>query len=148
MVSFSKLGISYERYPLHGSEAAKELNRATLQRQKSVDNDFLIAKALQEETDHELALEMAQQEDASKSSSPAFPTFANRNGRLNSSPHLRFGQVRNNRPSRGFARQQQNFPLQRFGQHSQYNDREESNEYEVSKDQCRNCWPSRKTWAT
>lgn len=93
-------GISYERYPVHGTKQAKELTKTSLEKQKATENDHFIAKALQEELDRQEAMNLFHEEENLQFSNevPVYPSFGNRQARLNSTPNLRTATVQNNRP--------------------------------------------------
>ena len=120
MVMKDNLGISYERYPAHGTVASKNLRQEALQKQRQTESDMMIARALQEELDQQEAVALFQQEEHAQSNGfHGIPSFSNGHGRLNSTPHLRPGSIQHNRPAHP----------QR--ERSSSRNREDVNEYEV-----------------
>lgn len=100
MVFHYNPGISYDRYPAHGTVAAKNLRQEAIQKQRQTESDFMIARALQEEMDQQEAVALFQQEEhAQENRVSGIPRFANGNGRLNSTPNLRPGSIQHNRPA-------------------------------------------------
>ena len=65
----------------------------------------MIAQALQEEMDQQEALGLALEEERAANQGLAIdqPNFPNRQGRLNSTPHLRPATNQNNRPPQDFG---------------------------------------------